>query len=149
MSPYILPLMYGSTSQPSFHAPLPSFLPRSTAFDTRVESIKGQTVRFALISRRSRYRAGTRYFRRGVDAEGHVANFNETEQILLADPSGPVSDNPTIRMSFIQTRGSIPLYLRPAGHLPQQLASSWIPTSVNCPSSHSPAPSVQTSSSRS
>ena len=28
-------------------------------------------------------RAGTRYKRRGVDEAGHVANFVETEQILL------------------------------------------------------------------
>ena len=27
--------------------------------------------------------AGTRYKRRGVDADGHVANYVETEQILL------------------------------------------------------------------
>ena len=35
-----------------------------------------------LISRRSRFRAGTRYKRRGVDDDGHVANYVETEQIV-------------------------------------------------------------------
>ncbi|KAG0711961.1 Phosphatidylinositide phosphatase SAC2 [Chionoecetes opilio] len=35
-----------------------------------------------LISRRSRHRAGTRYKRRGVDEEGQVANYVETEQIV-------------------------------------------------------------------
>lgn len=35
-----------------------------------------------LISRRSRHRAGTRYKRRGVDEEGRVANYVETEQIV-------------------------------------------------------------------
>ena len=37
----------------------------------------------AVISRRSRYRAGTRYKRRGVDFDGHVANYVETEQITM------------------------------------------------------------------
>ncbi|CAB1343399.1 unnamed protein product [Coregonus sp. 'balchen'] len=36
----------------------------------------------ALISRRSRHRAGMRYKRRGVDTDGHVANFVETEQLI-------------------------------------------------------------------
>ena len=35
----------------------------------------------AVVSRRSRHRAGTRYKRRGVDADGHVANFVESEQV--------------------------------------------------------------------
>lgn len=61
-------------------------------------------LRLCLISRRSRYRAGTRYFRRGIDSEGHVANFNETEQILL------VGDESDTQLSFVQIRGSIPVY---------------------------------------
>jgi len=35
-----------------------------------------------LISRRSRHRAGTRYKRRGLDAEGDCANYVETEQVI-------------------------------------------------------------------
>ena len=35
----------------------------------------------AVVSRRSRHRAGTRYKRRGVDADGHVANYVESEQV--------------------------------------------------------------------
>ena len=35
-----------------------------------------------LISRRSRFRPGTRYNVRGADELGHVANFVETEQIV-------------------------------------------------------------------
>lgn len=38
---------------------------------------------YALISRRSTQRAGTRYHTRGVDSAGYAANFVETEQILL------------------------------------------------------------------
>jgi hypothetical protein len=84
---------------------------------------------FALISRRSRFRAGTRYFTRGIDAKGHVANFNETEQIVLIDhddDGGQKSANGggggsygyggiaevegRTKMSFVQTRGSVPVF---------------------------------------
>lgn len=62
-------------------------------------SLNGVPVEFGIISRRSRYRAGTRFFRRGIDESGHVANFNETEQILVVKGK---------RYSFVQTRGSVP-----------------------------------------
>jgi hypothetical protein len=58
----------------------------------------------ALISRRSRYRVGTRFFSRGIDADGNVSNFNETEQMLLI-PSAAGQK----WMSYVQTRGSIPV----------------------------------------
>ncbi|ANB16022.1 phosphatidylinositol-3-phosphatase SAC1 [Sugiyamaella lignohabitans] len=64
-------------------------------------SIVGQAATFGVISRRSRFRAGTRYFRRGIDDEGNVANYNETEQILI------IKDR---LYSFVQTRGSVPAY---------------------------------------
>jgi hypothetical protein len=72
-------------------------------------------MHLALISRRSRFRAGTRYFRRGIDLEGHVANFNETEQILLLEGHSttvPISsyDNYAAKFSFVQVRGSIPVF---------------------------------------
>jgi hypothetical protein len=60
-----------------------------------------------LISRRSRFRAGTRFTKRGADASGAVANYAETEQVcLVVDPSFK-----TLRhiSSYVQTRGSIPL----------------------------------------
>ena len=41
-----------------------------------------RAVQLTLIARRSRHAAGTRYLRRGVTAEGHVANEVETEQIV-------------------------------------------------------------------
>lgn len=76
-----------------------------TAFDIRPVQISIWQIRLGLISRRSRYRAGTRYFRRGVDSDGHVANFNETEQILLVG-----GDESGTQLSFVQIRGSIPVY---------------------------------------
>ena len=60
-----------------------------------------------VISRRSRFRAGTRYLRRGVDDEGKVANYVETEQILVF--KGHV-------ISFVQVRGSIPVYWSQPGY---------------------------------
>lgn len=70
-------------------------------------------MQLAVISRRSRFRAGTRYFRRGIDTQGHVANFNETEQILFADAGTTAvasDDDFPIKMSYVQVRGSVPLF---------------------------------------
>ena len=53
-----------------------------------------------LISRRSRYRAGTRYKRRGVDEDGHVANYVETEQVVTL----------LHQVAFLQVGGSEPVF---------------------------------------
>ncbi|XP_047001816.1 phosphatidylinositol-3-phosphatase SAC1 isoform X2 [Schistocerca americana] len=45
-------------------------------------SLNGKPFLWTLVSRRSCYRAGTRLFTRGVDFQGSVANFVETEQII-------------------------------------------------------------------
>ncbi|ODQ77515.1 hypothetical protein BABINDRAFT_15493 [Babjeviella inositovora NRRL Y-12698] len=63
--------------------------------------IGGRRVSFGLVTRRSTMRAGTRYLRRGIDDEGNVGNFNETEQILLVDGK---------QYSYLQTRGSVPVF---------------------------------------
>ena len=47
--------------------------------------VKGKSFKYILISRRSCFRAGTRYYVRGLDSEGHAANFVETEQIVEYD----------------------------------------------------------------
>ncbi|KAH8434234.1 SacI domain protein [Aspergillus melleus] len=59
-----------------------------------------------LISRRSVQRPGLRYLRRGVDDDGNTANYVETEQIL----SYPDWDPSRSIYSYLQVRGSIPLY---------------------------------------
>ncbi|CAM1500962.1 Fc.00g101240.m01.CDS01 [Cosmosporella sp. VM-42] len=59
-----------------------------------------------VISRRSTKRAGLRYLRRGVDQDGFVANMVETEQLL----SSPKWDASSSVYSFLQIRGSIPLF---------------------------------------
>ncbi|GMG31144.1 unnamed protein product [Ambrosiozyma monospora] len=68
-------------------------------------SINLKPITFGLITRRSRFRAGTRYFRRGIDKDGHVANYNETEQLLVVHT--PEGDKVS---SYLQTRGSVPVY---------------------------------------
>jgi hypothetical protein len=71
--------------------------------------MNGRNIQLCLISRRSRFRAGTRYFRRGIDHEGHVANFNETEQIVLISSQG-VAEDVSQTLSFVQIRGSVPVF---------------------------------------
>ncbi|KAG0282616.1 hypothetical protein BGZ96_000304 [Linnemannia gamsii] len=77
----------------------------------RTAEINKRTFTFALISRRSRHRAGTRFFSRGIDAHGNVSNFNETEHIVILDPvtNALIPSNRTV-MAHVQTRGSIPIY---------------------------------------
>ncbi|KAK9164937.1 hypothetical protein Scep_000128 [Stephania cephalantha] len=53
-----------------------------------------------LIARRCTRRNGTRMWRRGADADGYVANFVESEQIVKING---------FTGSFVQVRGSIPL----------------------------------------
>lgn len=69
-------------------------------------TVHGHAITFGLITRRSIHRAGTRYFRRGIDSEGNVANFNETEQILVI----PNAEGDSTLYSYLQTRGSVPVY---------------------------------------
>ena len=107
--PYILPVMFGMMR----------------IVQTKIMSTP---FTFALITRRSRFRGGTRYFSRGIDEQGHVSNYNETEQaILLNDTTGrpagfaggqgvqngkiggPGSSEAQI-MSYVQTRGSVPVF---------------------------------------
>ncbi|PWY64722.1 SacI domain and endonuclease/exonuclease/phosphatase family protein [Aspergillus heteromorphus CBS 117.55] len=66
-----------------------------------------------LISRQSSRRAGTRFNSRGIDDDGHVANFVETETLLWIAPD--------IIFSYVQIRGSVPLFWEQAtGFLPGQ-----------------------------
>lgn len=103
--PYILPVMFG--------------MMRITP-----ARVKSTSFTFALITRRSRHRAGTRYFSRGIDEQGNVSNYNETEQIvILNDSTGGLSGfgggqsmtsgkaGQDLQVySFVQTRGSVPVF---------------------------------------
>lgn len=70
------------------------------------QRIKQHDVTFVLISRRSHERTGRRFVTRGLDLEGHAANFAEAEQTIFVT-SGDL--NSTRVASFLQTRGSIPV----------------------------------------
>ncbi|XP_046911596.2 phosphatidylinositide phosphatase SAC2 [Dermatophagoides farinae] len=61
----------------------------------------------ALISRRSRFRAGTRYKKRGLDESGTCANYVETEQIFSYGFHS---------VSFVCVRGSVPLFWSQPGY---------------------------------
>ncbi|XP_063228378.1 phosphatidylinositide phosphatase SAC2 [Bacillus rossius redtenbacheri] len=66
-----------------------------------------ETFTLILISRRSRFRAGTRYKRRGVDENGKCANYVETEQIVNYHHH---------QVSFVQVRGSVPVFWSQPGY---------------------------------
>ncbi|KAG1678103.1 Phosphatidylinositide phosphatase SAC2 [Nymphon striatum] len=74
---------------------------------TKSDEKKQHSFKMIIISRRSRFRAGTRYKRRGVDDDGKCANYVETEQIFEYAPH---------IVSFIQVRGSVPVYWSQPGY---------------------------------
>ncbi|KAG0354337.1 inositol polyphosphate 5-phosphatase [Podila minutissima] len=74
----------------------------------RTANAQGQ---ISVISRLSSRRAGTRYNTRGIDDNGNVANFVETETIL---------SNPEWCFAYTQIRGSVPVFWEQQG---LQLAS--------------------------
>ncbi|KAI9193603.1 Sac phosphatase domain-containing protein [Polychytrium aggregatum] len=78
-------------------------------------SVYGHNIFVTLIARRSRYFAGARFLKRGVNDKGYVANDVETEQIVhdatttsFYRPTGRSGRKPAYT-SFVQHRGSIPL----------------------------------------
>ena len=79
-------------------------------------SVLGKNIYITLIARRSHHFAGARFLKRGVNTNGFVANEVETEQVVADMTLTPFhkpgngyfdSDRYT---SFVQHRGSIPLY---------------------------------------
>ncbi|OAQ66989.1 phosphoinositide phosphatase [Pochonia chlamydosporia 170] len=109
VDPYILPCIFGM-------------------LEIKPTRFKSTPLTMIIISRRSRYRGGTRYFTRGLDEEGHAANYNETEQVIILNDSslglggysrssdmqsGKLGSEPGQEMqimSYVQTRGSVPTY---------------------------------------
>ncbi|KAI1113640.1 SacI homology domain-containing protein [Nemania sp. NC0429] len=77
------------------------------------DSNSGLPSYLTVISRLSCRRAGTRFNSRGIDDDGHVANFVETETIFWS-PSG-------VLFSYAQVRGSVPVFWeQSAGLIPGQ-----------------------------
>ncbi|KAF2810504.1 uncharacterized protein BDZ99DRAFT_508906 [Mytilinidion resinicola] len=76
-------------------------------------SKSGMPSAMTLISRLSCRRAGTRFNARGIDDDGNVANFVETETIFWS-PTG-------VCFSYVQVRGSVPVFWEQvAGLIPGQ-----------------------------
>ncbi|EMC91935.1 hypothetical protein BAUCODRAFT_46416, partial [Baudoinia panamericana UAMH 10762] len=78
--------------------------------------IFGRSVYITIIGRRSRFFAGARFLKRGVNDVGYVANDVETEQIVAEKlttsfhaPGPRLYSSPTYT-SYLHHRGSIPLY---------------------------------------
>lgn len=71
-------------------------------------SVFGRRLTLTLIARRSRHFAGTRYRRRGINADGAAANEVETEQILDAGPDWATGQR--LWAAATQLRGSAPLF---------------------------------------
>lgn len=90
----VLPLMQGYFQVADL--PLTSFL-EADETDTSAQLL--------VVSRRSKERPGLRYQRRGINEDGQVANYVETEQVLCVQRG-----EQTHLFAFVQFRGSIPLY---------------------------------------
>jgi hypothetical protein len=67
---------------------------------------RGIEYEMSIISRVSCKRAGARFLARGIDDDGNVSNFVETEYIIKS---------PRHIFSFLQIRGSIPLFWEQTG----------------------------------
>ena len=69
-------------------------------------TLRGTKCKMALLSRLSSKRAGTRFNARGMDDDGNVSNFAESEFLLLYKGA---------QFSFLQLRGSVPLFWEQVG----------------------------------
>mgnify|MGYP001190028272 CR=1 FL=1 len=98
---WILPLIHGFVEMQEVN--IESALLEAVGEDTKLPHY----YRLCIISRRQAARAGTRYKRRGVDEDGKVANYVETEQIILYH---------TYALSFVQIRGSKPVFWSQPGY---------------------------------
>ena len=67
-----------------------------------------KSFKVCLFSRLSCDRVGTRFNCRGVNDDGNVANFVETEQVFFSEDSDEES-------AFLQLRGSVPVFFMQTG----------------------------------
>ena len=74
-------------------------------FDTRKVYYNEDDLSFIVIGRKDDRRSGMRFLIRGADLNGNVANFVETEEILVYREQNGIGHI----LSFLQIRGSIPI----------------------------------------
>jgi hypothetical protein len=98
--PWILPIIQGYIQIENCKVDLPQEFQSSSGKNYEIFTL-------CILSRRSRFRAGTRYKRRGVDEDGQCANYVETEQLVAYQ---------THEVSFVQVRGSVPVYWSQPGY---------------------------------
>lgn len=123
LAPFVVPFICGSVGQAGpFEVSMNSSSSEASSASSPSSSPDAQ-VTLTLIARRATSRPGVRHWRRGADAEGAVANFVETEQIveivrLAKNSDKSASANAPTKLSrdprpsvasFVQVRGSIPL----------------------------------------
>jgi hypothetical protein len=80
----------------------------------------GDKWNYNLVTRKSKQMGGTRFYARGINDFGYVANYCETEEIILT------SDQV---FSHVQVRGSVPLYWQQAGPVHPPMLSTSLETS--------------------
>ncbi|KAK2962513.1 putative Phosphoinositide phosphatase SAC4 [Blattamonas nauphoetae] len=113
----IIPQFFPQNERMSVAAPLVrSYLPSDLvvclvngSFTHRSFTMHGRTLNIALIARRSRHYAGTRYYKRGISERGWVANDVETELITWTVDSFTSSLSSQFG-AFVQVRGSPPVF---------------------------------------
>lgn len=99
--PWILPIIQGYIQIEDCRVDVGHFL------DDEDKGKQYEIFTLCILSRRSRFRAGTRYKRRGVDEDGEVANYVESEQIIMYQSH---------EVSFLQVRGSVPVFWSQPGY---------------------------------
>ncbi|KAH6630852.1 SacI homology domain-containing protein [Chaetomium sp. MPI-SDFR-AT-0129] len=97
-----------ATSRATSPTPTTSSMPMTPEKATPGMRPSEKKFDITIISRRSVQRAGLRYLRRGIDEDGNVANSVESEQLLT--PADASWDPNAKIYSFVQTRGSIPVF---------------------------------------
>jgi hypothetical protein len=70
--------------------------------------LNNKEIIFGMISRIGWKRSGTRFNTRGADKDGYVANFVESEQVLISKKKILIKDENNL-LSYRIIRGSIPL----------------------------------------
>lgn len=98
------------------------------------DEYRTHTATITLLARRSTQRPGTRQWRRGADLQAAVANFVETEQLVVVDGSA-------VTASFVQVWGAVRWRGRCGGSRSAVVAS--LHASPGPPPTPAPAPAPQ------
>ena len=75
--------------------------------EIRTVYVGSKQAKAAVISRLSSERAGTRFQVRGVDDNGHVANFAETEQVIFLGKDQLISNHEYLEAATAYRRRAV------------------------------------------